>query len=310
MPDVSIIIPAHNAGIYLKQAVDSVLAECDCDFELIIVDDRSTDHSIDFLGSYLNASVTRVVSKGPSAAAARNTGLALAKGKYIKFLDADDWLIDGMLGKQLAHLKKVEKNYEAAVSVGWYQSFNEKNQETSLVRQHTNPDGGPSLLRRNLITGSVLHQRRALERVGGFNEELKAMEEFDLHFRMALNGVSFIEFPYTVFVQRVHSSAHRLSNTPFKKYGIHFLTAMTERQAELAKRKMSGLLDDNFGKAFAYRYWEIGRCFLREGAEEEASVCFNMARKYHPNEVAGGVAYRLFIKFMQPATVERLNRSN
>ena len=91
-PLVSVIIPTYNRGWVLREAIDSVLAQYFKDFELIVVDDGSTDNTGEILYSYdQDLIVLRQSNRGVSAA--RNRGIALARGRLIAFLDSDDlWL--------------------------------------------------------------------------------------------------------------------------------------------------------------------------------------------------------------------------
>ncbi|MHC5729153.1 MAG: glycosyltransferase family 2 protein, partial [Nostoc sp.] len=91
MPNFSIIIPVYNASAYIEQSLASVFAQSYGDFEVIVVDDGSTDDTVDRVHKFCHHQSLRYVyqtNAGP--AAARNTGLQLAKGELIAFLDADD----------------------------------------------------------------------------------------------------------------------------------------------------------------------------------------------------------------------------
>jgi len=94
VPLVSVIVPMHNAGRHLRQCLDSVLAQVLTDFELIVVDDGSTDDSAQIAAGYASQDARVRVIAGPavgSAGAARNAGLDVARGEWLSFLDADDF---------------------------------------------------------------------------------------------------------------------------------------------------------------------------------------------------------------------------
>ena len=95
----SIVIPAFNYGHYLARAMESVLAQSGDDYELIVVDDGSSDHTADVVNSYQNGSspLTYVFQQNRGLAAARNLGVQLSKGEYLLFLDADDALVPSAL---------------------------------------------------------------------------------------------------------------------------------------------------------------------------------------------------------------------
>ena len=98
-PTVSIIIPVHNAAPYLRQCLDSVFVQAFSDYEVICIDDASTDDSANILDEYAAAHERFTVIKGTfgGPSATRNAGLAIAQGTYIAFLDSDDWWEPNML---------------------------------------------------------------------------------------------------------------------------------------------------------------------------------------------------------------------
>lgn len=107
---ISIIMPCYNTGQYLKDSVDSVIAQTYKNWELLIIDDCSSDNSIDIIKSYSDSRIKLLTNeKNSGAAISRNYGLREAKGRYISFLDSDDtWACD-KLEKQLNFIK--ENNY-------------------------------------------------------------------------------------------------------------------------------------------------------------------------------------------------------
>ncbi len=89
-PLVSVIIPAYNAGKYIESAVESVLRQSYTNIELIVVNDGSTDNTLDVLSHFSDIKILSTSNKGVSHA--RNVGIDTSKGEYISFLDADDEL--------------------------------------------------------------------------------------------------------------------------------------------------------------------------------------------------------------------------
>ena len=94
MPKISVIVPVYNGAEFLRSCVDSILAQSFCDLEIILVDDGSTDESPEICDRYA-AQDKRVIcihQENAGAAAARNSGLKASTGKYIAFVDSDDWI--------------------------------------------------------------------------------------------------------------------------------------------------------------------------------------------------------------------------
>jgi len=90
-PFFSIIIPTYNRAYILKNTIDSVLGQTFSDFELIVVDDGSTDNTADFIATYSDKRLRYIYQNNAERSAARNNGIRNSLGKYICFLDSDDW---------------------------------------------------------------------------------------------------------------------------------------------------------------------------------------------------------------------------
>ena len=103
-PEVSVIIPAWNRRAMVLEAIESVLAQPDADFELIVVDDGSTDGTLEELARLDRITVERTARRGP--AAARNRGVTVANASLIAFLDSDDLWAPGKLSRQLRFMRE------------------------------------------------------------------------------------------------------------------------------------------------------------------------------------------------------------
>lgn len=109
-PLVSVIMPAYNASKYIDQAIDSVLCQKDITLELIIINDGSTDDTLEKLERYKTIESIIILNneKNLGVAETRNRGIAIARGKYISFLDTDDWWTPDKLKRQIELIE--EKN--------------------------------------------------------------------------------------------------------------------------------------------------------------------------------------------------------
>lgn len=104
MPRVSVIMPAYNVDRYIEEAIESVLSQVMTDWELIVVDDGSTDSTFDILDKLAHPRIFIIRQKNQGPATARNAGLDMAQGEYIAFLDADDLYLNSALADLVEYL--------------------------------------------------------------------------------------------------------------------------------------------------------------------------------------------------------------
>ncbi|MFS8117396.1 MAG: glycosyltransferase family 2 protein, partial [Microcoleus sp.] len=115
-PQVSVIIPAYNGDRYIVQAVESVFAQTYTNWEIIVVDDGSTDETHQVLQPYLDK-IRYIYQENRGVAAARNRGIQEAKGEFIAFLDQDDFFLPDKLAAQIALFR--QQPSLGIVNSGW-----------------------------------------------------------------------------------------------------------------------------------------------------------------------------------------------
>lgn len=199
MKKVSVILPTYNRAGILKKAIDSVLAQTYPEFELLIVDDGSTDDTADVVRGYADDRIRYVYTElNRGAAAARNYGIAEASpdASYIAFEDSDDLWHRDKLEKQL---REMERQPEAGFCYhkiaydmgGGYRAILP---DERLPVEKKRGDIYAQLLYDNLVDcPSMLIRREFLEQIGGFDEMLKALEDYDLALRLAKSAsVAFV----------------------------------------------------------------------------------------------------------------------
>lgn len=118
MVKLSIIVPVYNSEKYISKCLDSLVNQSLKDIEIIVVNDGSTDKSLEILKKYESKKVKIITQKNSGVASARNTGLKEAKGEYIAYVDSDDWVELDMFEK--LYDKAIENNYDAVMCDFWY----------------------------------------------------------------------------------------------------------------------------------------------------------------------------------------------
>lgn len=185
-PLASIIIPCYNAEALISEAIESALNQTYPHREVIVVDDGSTDSSLDVIRSFGNR-VRWASGPNRGGSAARNRGLEMATGEFVQFLDADDVLYPEKLSVQVPLLASTPTLDVVFCSWVWM----DRDRATSKItrRPYTGEDPLHYVLVGPLQTASGLYRATAIRRVGGFTEGMPCAQEFDLHVRMALQGM-------------------------------------------------------------------------------------------------------------------------
>lgn len=186
MPLISVIIPVYNGEKTIKQTIDSVLKQTFSDFELIVINDGSTDSTLDILASIQDPRLKVFSYPNAGQPASRNRGIAHAIGEYISFIDADDlWTSD----KLETQLKALQNNPQAAVA---YSSTNWIDESGQFLRQgaYMNCQGyvyAQLLLNDFVESGSnPLIAAYALREVGDFDGSLSNAHDWDMWLRLAM----------------------------------------------------------------------------------------------------------------------------
>lgn len=185
MTKVSAIVPAYNAMKYLPESLDSILAQTYPNFEVIIVNDGSTDNLIEWVSQLTDPRVKLISQENRGLAGARNTGLNNARGEYIAYLDADDLWDPTKLAKQVEVL---EQNLEVGLVYTWIERINEQGKSIGKpFKINLEGDIWEKLTENNVIApSSAMIRRSCFEKVGMFDASLQAFgEDWDMWLRIA-----------------------------------------------------------------------------------------------------------------------------
>jgi glycosyltransferase involved in cell wall biosynthesis len=206
VPLASVIIPCFNCERYVGDAISSALKQSWSAVEVIIVDDGSTDQSLNVIRSFGDKIRWESIPNS-GACAARNLGLRLAQGEYIQFLDADDLLHPLKIEKCVACLTKSPLP-NLAYTLHDVKSLDEDAlPATQWNRRSGNDDAINFMLRGDLPTPAPLHHRSVLTEVGGFDECMSCAQDREFHLRLAIAGVRFQLIPEELFTIRRRSGS-------------------------------------------------------------------------------------------------------
>src|SRR5262245_386019 len=194
-PQTSVVIPAYNAARWLAAAVESCLTQSFQALEIIVVDDGSSDATKSLVAQWdAPVRVVRMDHRGSSAA--RNVGTALARGEFVQYLDADDYLLPDKIARQIACLESSgaevvygDWRYRFEFPGGWHLL-------SPIVRPGQLQDPLPACIRNWWAgLGAFLFRRQVVMRAGGWDEDIDVLDDRDLCLRLAAGGARFVYQP-------------------------------------------------------------------------------------------------------------------
>jgi glycosyltransferase involved in cell wall biosynthesis len=199
---VSVIIPSFNHAPYLRECVDSVLAQDHAPMEVIVVDDGSSDGSVEILRSY-GSRIRLLQQEGGRQARARNLALGVARGEFIAFLDSDDRYRPGRLSAAVAAFKAQP---QAALVWADHVLIDEQGASLGEVRwAPREPDFRRELIAGNPICNATATVRRSvLDEIGGFDERVPRVCDGAAWYQIAARGHAFVHLPQCVLDYRQH----------------------------------------------------------------------------------------------------------
>ena len=190
---ISVIIPVYNGKQFLSEAINSILQQNYNPLEIIVVDDGSTDGTVRLQNSF-GEQVRYVYQDNKGPAAARNTGLVVANGEFIAFLDSDDVWPPNKLNTQINYLLQ---NLNLEVIIGYTTSFDSEITNANKI-----------LLEKDSVIsvqlGSALFRKSAFEKVGTFDEELKFSEDHDWFLRAREKEIEMLVLEDITLYHRRH----------------------------------------------------------------------------------------------------------
>jgi glycosyltransferase involved in cell wall biosynthesis len=212
MPKVSVIIPAYNAMAYLPWTLESVLKQTFTDFEVLIINDGSSDGIVEWASQRQDARVRLISQENQGLSGARNTGIWYSQGEYLAFLDADDIWEPTKLEKQVLCL---DQDLSIGLVSSWISSINEYG---DILEVHHVPKSVGIELKRELFTynlilsGSTpLVRRCCFEKVGFFECSLSGAADWDMWLRIAQHYlISVVQEPLVRYRRHSNSMSKNL----------------------------------------------------------------------------------------------------
>ncbi len=247
-PLVSVIIPCHNGGAYLREAVSSVLSQSVGDLECLIVDDGSTDDtseiSIDLVKS--DARVQYHYNEQQGLPATRNFGIRNTTGEWIQFLDADDWLSADKLEVQLDRARTATDRRNTVIFSDYEVIFTDEDDRVLRTQRQVVGDLSNSQLLERMVSwafkanvplhaNSVLFHRGVFEKKL-FDESFKTFGDMELFVDLLLKDVEFLYTPWISMRYRVHETNMTKDRGRTRDYYLRYLEAIYKKDSKLLEK--------------------------------------------------------------------------
>ncbi len=282
-PIVSVIIPAYNVAQYIGEALASVIAQTFTDFEVIVINDGSSD-TVEFEQAIepFRERIIYLEQENLGAGAARNNGLLLARGKFVAFLDADDIWLPGFLAEMVSFIESGD-GYDLVYANA--QLFGKRNID-GLTYMETNPSVGEvtceSLLaeRCNIITSGVLTRREPVLEIGLFDVELWHSQDFDLWVRLAKRPGARMAFTPKVLLKQRHRPGSLASDSIKSVESELMVMAKTALRDDLTPAERAAM-ESTVAMRNASLAVDRGKVALREGDFASARSFFQEAFNYY-----------------------------
>jgi glycosyltransferase involved in cell wall biosynthesis len=261
-PLISVLIPCFNAEQWIGQAIDSALAQTWPDKEIIIIDDGSTDRSLEIIRQF-ESYVRWETGPNHGSNAVRNRLLELARGEWLQYLDADDYLLPEKLTRQAAFLLQHPDCDVIYSPVAWERDQNGARvcTETTIVEPR---DPWRLLALWKLPqTGGALWRRAALERIGGWRVDQPCCQEHELYCRLLQADAQFEYCPECLAVYRDIDNKERITRRQRSELVQQRLGILERIENHLEERSMLNLARqqavNDARHELARRLWENDR---------------------------------------------------
>lgn len=277
MPKVSVVVPAYNRADFVGETLDSILAQTYTDYEVIVVDDGSTDDTPTVLAKYRGKNVRVIRQENQGEGAARNTGIFAAQGEYIAFVDSDDLWTPIKLERQMALLTR--QSHRCWVYCDAY-VFDSETKRTLYVfgergNQYEGDIARELLLRDFIASPTPVVHRSVFQKVGVFNHNPRD-SDWDMWLRIAAH-YPVGRVPEALAGYRIHRNSVSQQSSPMFAHRYHISTI----------KKAVSFAPDVYGpvqnQALAKQYLRTGVALAREGDLSWARKMFLQSIRLSPS---------------------------
>ncbi|AFY99667.1 glycosyltransferase family 2 protein [Calothrix sp. PCC 6303] len=286
MPKVSVVIPAYNAMAYLPQTIDSVLNQTFTDFEILVIDNSSSDNIIEWVSQIKDSRITLITHENRGATNSRNIGILRAKGEYIAFLDADDLWEKTKLEKQVSCL---EQNPSVGLVYTWTDLIDSTGKllKLSIKHQEEGYIWEKVVIQDVVGNGSCAMVRAScFQEVGLFDSNVGIADDFDMWIRIAA-VYEFAVVKECLVLYRQHQN----NSSKNRQKIIETHAQIIEKSFRDVSLNLLYLRNRAYANLFRYQSWLA----LEDGNYKEAKLLLKQATLHGHNWCFDRNYIRLFV---------------
>lgn len=277
-PVISVILPTYNCANFLPHSIQSILSQTYNSYEIIVVDDGSTDNTKEVLNPFMQRINYIKLEQNKGLPAARNIGIKSAQGKYIAFIDADDIWLPEKLQTDIEYLEtypEISMVYSKHINIG------ENGRPIDGDTRKRLPSGNIFIQlfseQNFIITSSVVVKKDVFETTGLLDEQLFNCQDWDMWLRIAFYfKAAGINKTLVKYRHNPHSLSKNRNNV------LKYQKAIIDKTYNNFKGKENGINGKLYKKRLALHYAKVGRYYLRIGDKSMAKENFRLSLKYNP----------------------------
>ncbi len=277
LPLVSVILPTYNCAHFLLHSIQSILSQTYHSYEIIVVDDGSTDNTKEVLTPFMQRIKYIYYHQSKGAHVARNLGIRSSQGKYIAFIDADDLWLPEKLQTDVEYLEM-----HSDISMVYSRHINIDNNGNKLDEgSRTRLPSGNIFIQlfseQNFITtSSVVVRKEVFGTTGIFDEQLLNCQDWDMWLRIAYHfKVAGINKPLVKYRHNPHSLSKNRDNV------LKYQKVIIDKTYNSFKDEGNGISDKLYKRRLASHHAKVGRHYLRTGNKALALENFYLSLKYN-----------------------------
>jgi glycosyltransferase involved in cell wall biosynthesis len=280
VPKVSVIIPTYNRAHLISETIKSVLDQTFQDFEIVVIDDGSTDNTREVVDSFQDPRIRYIYQDNQGAVVARNNAILASKGEYISYLDSDDALMENALEK---HVEVLDRHPEVAFSYGQVYNVDENGRIINLYKppyKHSYVREGKEEIR-DLIFGNYISaetiRRSCLDEAGGFDTAFIVAEDRELWVRLAKRwSVAYIAEPLIKYRRHTSSIMSTIGIEKVERSHILILEEIFTDEV------MGPLFSRLRPSAYSNLYFQLGGSYYNRRDMKKSRQYLYLAMKTYP----------------------------